>query len=99
MDKIGMFVTMISSITTFIGFVSVFVKMGKEKGEQTAIIREIRKDVDTNAKDINSLGSKVNQMQIENTKMMTTLSSDLGWIKSSLMDIKSEMRNTEKNNG
>ena len=93
MDKIGMFVTMISSITAFIGFISIFVKMGKEKGEQAVIIREIRKDVDTNAKDINSLGSKVNQMQIENTKMMTTLSSDLGWIKSSLMDIKSEMKN------
>lgn len=93
MDKIGMFVTMVSSITAFIGFISIFVKMGKEKGEQAVIIREIRKDVDTNAKDINSLGSKVNQMQIENTKMMTTLSSDLGWIKSSLMDIKSEMKN------
>lgn len=92
MDKIGMFVTMISSITAFIGFISIFVKLGKERGEFNVTMREIRKDVDTNAKDINSLGSKVNQMQIENTKMMTTLSSDLGWIKSSLMDIKSEMK-------
>lgn len=92
MDKFAMFVTMISSITAFIGFVSVFVKLGKDRGELDAVMREIRKDVDKNAKDINSLGSKVNQMQIENTKMMTTLSSDLGWIKSSLMDIKSEIK-------
>ena len=51
----------------------------------------MRKDIDQNAGDINNLGQKVNSMQIENVKLISTLSSDLGWIKSSLSDIKSEI--------
>lgn len=85
------FVSIIASFSTLLGFVGIFIKLGREKGESDAIIREVRKDVDTNAKDINSLGQKVNQMQIENTRLISTLSSDLGWIKSSLADIKSEI--------
>jgi hypothetical protein len=91
MDKWLSFVSVIASFATLLGFVGIFIKLGREKGESDAIIREVRKDVDTNAKDINSLGQKVNQMQIENTRLISTLSSDLGWIKSSLADIKSEI--------
>lgn len=91
MDKWLSFVSVIASFSTLLGFVGIFIKLGREKGESDAIIREVRKDVDTNAKDINSLGQKVNQMQIENTRLISTLSSDLGWIKSSLADIKSEI--------
>lgn len=91
MDKWLSFVSVIASFSTLLGFIAIFIKLGREKGESDAIIREVRKDVDTNAKDINSLGQKVNQMQIENTRLISTLSSDLGWIKSSLADIKSEI--------
>lgn len=91
MDRWLSFVSVIASFSTLLGFVGIFIKLGREKGESDAIIREVRKDVDTNAKDINSLGQKVNQMQIENTRLISTLSSDLGWIKSSLADIKSEI--------
>lgn len=91
MDKWLSFVSVIASFSTLLGFVGIFIKLGKEKGESDAVIREVRKDVDTNAKDINSLGQKVNQMQIENTRLISTLNSDLGWIKASLADIKSEI--------
>lgn len=91
MDRWLSFVSVIASFSTLLGFVGIFIKLGREKGESDAVIREVRKDVDTNAKDINSLGQKVNQMQIENTRLISTLSSDLGWIKSSLADIKSEI--------
>lgn len=91
MDKWLSFVSVIASFSTLLGFVGIFIKLGREKGESDAVIREVRKDVDTNTKDINSLGQKVNQMQIENTRLISTLSSDLGWIKSSLADIKSEI--------
>lgn len=91
MDKWLSFVSVIASFSTLLGFVGIFIKLGREKGESDAVIREVRKDVDTNVKDINSLGQKVNQMQIENTRLISTLSSDLGWIKSSLADIKSEI--------
>lgn len=91
MEKWMSFVSVIASFMTFIGFITIFIKLGRERGEQDANFKEMRKDIDQNAKDINSLGSKVNQMQIENTKLITTLSSDLGWIKSSLCDIKSEI--------
>ena len=74
-----------------IAFVSVFIKMGRDKGVSEAIQDEMRKDMDQNAKDINALGAKVNQMQLDNTKLVTALTSDLAWIKSSLEDIKSEM--------
>ncbi len=89
------FISIIASFSTLIAFVGVFVKMGKEKGSQEAIQNEMRKDIDENAKDINALGSKVNQMQIENAKLITTLSNDLSWIKSSLMEIKNEISKKE----
>ena len=62
------------------------------KSEIDATLAELRKDVDANAKDINAIGSKVNQIQLENMQVVTALSSDLGWIKSSLTDIKTEMQ-------
>ena len=86
------FISIVASFSTFIAFVAVFVKIGRDKGAQEITIKELRKDVDSNHNDINALGSKVNTMQIENTKLISTLSSDLGWIKSSLMDIKSEIK-------
>lgn len=84
-------VSVIASFSTLIAFVSVFIKMGRDKGVSEAIQEEMRKDMDQNAKDINALGAKVNQMQLDNTKLVTALTSDLAWIKSSLEDIKSEM--------
>lgn len=85
------FVSIVASFLTLIGFITIFVKLGREKGESDAYSKEMRKDIDQNAKDINSLGTKVNQMEIENTRLVSTLSSDLGWIKSSLCDIKNEI--------
>ncbi len=54
-------------------------------------VDELRKDVDENAVDINNLGAKVNQIQIDNIKMITTLSSDMGWIKSTLDGINKKL--------
>lgn len=96
MDKWLQLISMIASFSTLIAFVGIFIKMGREKGISEAIQNEIRKDTDQNAKDINCLGEKVNQMQIENTKLTTTLSNDLGWIKSSLIEIKTEILKKEK---
>lgn len=91
MEKWLSFVSVIASTITFISFISIFVRWGKERGESIAYAKEMRKDIEENKKDINSLGSKVNKMEIENTKLISTLSSDLGWIKSSLSDIKNEI--------
>jgi hypothetical protein len=95
MERWSLLISVVSGLSACIGFVGIFVKLGREKGESDAIQKEMRKDIDSNAKDINSLGSKVNSMQIENTKLITTLSNDLGWIKSSLMDIKNEISKTK----
>lgn len=100
-------VSIVTGIVTIGGFIGIFVKYGKDKGKSelvlaqlqeksreipdSNIIKELRKDVDDNAKDINALGSKVNQIQLDNMQVVTALSSDLGWIKSSLTDIKQEM--------
>lgn len=90
------FISIIASFMTVIGFIAVFIKLGRDKGAQEVTLKELRKDVDTNHTDIDKLGGKVNAMQIENTRMMTTLSSDLGWIKSSLTDIKTEIKSKNK---
>ena len=91
MDRWSLLVPVISGASSIIGFIAVFVKMGREKGVADTEMREMRKDVDKNAVDINSLWAKVSQMQIENTRLISTLSSDLGWIKASLSDIKTKM--------
>lgn len=86
----------VASLTTLIGFVGIFIKIGRDKGAQEVTIKEIKKDVDSNALNIRNLESKTTAMQIENTKLIATLSSDLGWIKSSLSDIKAEIKKGEK---
>ena len=96
MEKWSFFISIASGIVTLIGLIGMFVKLGTVLGTVDANLKEMRKDVDSNYKDINSLGSKVNQMQIENTRLISTLSSDLGWIKASLADIKSEVQKKEK---
>ena len=104
----GAIVSAVSGVVTVLGFVGICVKYGKDKGTlETAldtlvkrsadipdrnVLSELRKDTDTNAKDINALGSKVNQIQLDNMQVITSLSSDLGWIKSSLTDIKQDMK-------
>ena len=90
------FISTIASFSTLIGFVSVFIKLGRDKGAQEVTIKEIKKDIDANATNIKNLESKTNTMQIENTKLIATLSSDLGWIKSSLSDIKAEIKKGDK---
>ena len=83
-------------VAVLIGFVGIFIKIGRDKGAQEVTIQEIKKDVNSNALNIRNLESKTTTMQIENTKLIATLSSDLGWIKSSLSDIKAEIK-TKKN--
>ena len=84
-------ISIVTGVMTIFTFLGVFIKMGRDKGEQEAIQREMRKDIDKNAKDINCLGEKVSNMENENTRLISTLTSDIGWIKSSLSDIKNEI--------
>ena len=86
------FVSIIASFSTLIGFIAIFIKIGRDRGAQEVTLKEIRKDVDSNIQNLRNLESKTNTMQIENTKLIATLSSDLGWIKSSLSDIKAEIK-------
>ena len=92
MQTWGTVISIVSGCLTLIALLTIFVKLGKEKGVNETILKEMRKDIDENKKDINNLGQKVNSMQIENVKLISTLSSDLGWIKSSLSDIKIEIQ-------
>jgi hypothetical protein len=92
MQTFGTIISIVSGCLTLIALITIFIKLGKEKGINETILKEMRKDVDENKKDINNLGQKVNSMQIENVKLISTLSSDLGWIKSSLVDIKVEIQ-------
>ena len=87
MEKWLSFVAIIASFSTFIGFVVIFIKMGREKGESDAYQKEMRKDIEKNATDINALGSKVNNIEVENTRWVSNLSRDLEWIKASLTKI------------
>lgn len=91
MEKWLSFVSVIASFGTLIGFVTIFIKLGREKGESDAHQQEMRKDIEDNAKDINNLGAKVNKMEVENARLITTLSNDLSWIKSSLTKIETEI--------
>lgn len=87
----GTLISIISGCLTLIALVTIFIKLGREKGANEITLKEMRKDIDDNKTDINRLGSKVVTMELENAKFISTLSSDLGWIKSSLSDIKSEI--------
>ncbi len=91
MDWLQM-ISLVSGLTSVIAFIGVFVKMGKEKGITEATQKEMRKDIDENAKQIVTLDSKVQQIQLENTKLTSMLSNDLGWIKASLSEIKMEIK-------
>ena len=91
MEMFALIVSVASGIGTVAGVVGLVVKIGRDKGEAAAEMRELRKDVDRNAKDIDALGTKVNNIQLETAVQLRTLSSDMGWIKSTLEDIKSKI--------
>lgn len=95
MEKWLSFISVIASFSTLLGFVGIFIKLGREKGEADAYQKEMRRDIETNAKDINNLGTKVNNMEVENTRLITTLSNDLTWIKSSLTKIDDKLSKKE----
>ena len=93
MNVFALIVSVASGIGTIAGVVGIIVKMGRDKGETDVEMRELRKDVDHNAKDIDALGTKVNNIQLETAVQLRTLSSDMGWIKSTLEDIKTKIDN------
>lgn len=88
-------VSVASGCVTIFGFIALFVKYGQDKGKSDAEKAEMRKDIDKNAKDINDLGTKVNTIQLENLRVNTSLSSDLGWIKASLDNINKKIDQRE----
>ena len=93
----GTFATVVSvasGCVTIFGFVALFVKYGHDKGRDESDKKEMRKDIDTNTTEIKNLGVRVNKMELDNAKMVTALSSDMGWIKSTLdrMDRKLDER-------
>jgi len=66
------------------------------KSELDLILGELRKDIDTNAKDINEVGKRLNKLEIDNTKMITSMAENIGWIKSSVDDIKQRIDKKDK---
>ena len=93
----GTFATVVSvasGCVTIFGFIAFFVKYGHDKGKDESDKKEMRKDIDTNTTEIKNLGVRVNKMELDNAKMVTALSSDMGWIKSTLdrMDRKLDER-------
>ena len=93
----GTFATVVSvasGCVTIFGFVALFVKYGHDKGKDESDKKEMRKDIDTNTTEIKKLDVRVNKMELDNAKMVTALSSDMGWIKSTLdrMDRKLDER-------
>lgn len=67
--------------------------------ELNLILGELRKDIDTNAKDINEVGKRLNKLEIDNTKMITSMAENIGWIKSSVDDIKQRIDKKDKEQG
>lgn len=93
----GVFATIVSvasGCVTVFGFIALFVKYGHDKGQDESDKKEMRKDIDKNTTDISNLTAKVNKQELDNAKMVTALSSDMGWIKSTLdrMDRKLDER-------
>lgn len=93
----GTFATVVSfasGCVTIFGFVALFVKYGHDKGKDESDKKEMRKDIDTNTTEIKNLDVRLNKMELDNAKMVTALSSDMGWIKSTLdrMDRKLDER-------
>ena len=86
------FISIIASFVTLIGFVAIFIKIGRDKGAQEVTLKELRKDTDENHNEIESVKNDMKNIEIKNTAFASTLSSDIGWIKSSLMDIKDEIK-------
>jgi len=85
------FVSIVASFVTFIGFIAVFVKLGREKGETDANMKEMKERIIRNEKKLDELDNEFTQKEVENARIMGSISNDLSWIKNSLIDIKSEL--------
>ena len=85
------FISIIASFGTFIGFIAVFVKLGREKGETDANMKEMKERIIRSQNKIENLGNEFNNNKIKNAEIMGSISNDLSWIKNSLLDIKTEL--------
>lgn len=90
------FVSVIASFVTLIGFVTVFIKLGREKGEMDTSMKEMKERIIRDEGKIDDLDNELTQTKIKNAEGMASISSDLGWIKNSLLDIKSELSKRSK---
>ncbi len=59
------------------------------------VLAELRRDVDANAGDIKNMGVKINKLEVDNKEIITGLSSDVKWIKSTLENINAKMDKRE----
>ena len=97
MDNWLSFVAIIASFVTFLGFIGIFIKLGRDKGASEVYMKEMAKDIEKNHQEIESLKDKINKQEVDNVRLMTTLSNDLAWIKNSLVEIKDKIE--DKNTG
>lgn len=98
MDNWLSFVSIISSFVAVIGFLTIFIKLGKDKGASEVMMKEMAKDIEKNHQEIESLKDKINKQEVDNVRLMTTLSNDLAWIKNSLVEIKDKIENNNAGN-
>lgn len=66
------------------------------KTELDLVLGELRKDIDANTKDINEVGKRLNKLELDNTKVITSMAESIGWIKSSVDDIKQRIDKKDK---
>lgn len=94
-DK-GTMATTLKSISERLESTSNSLEKIPTKTELDLILGELRKDIDTNTKDINEVGKRLNKLELDYTKVITSMAENIGWIKSSVDDIKNRMDKKDK---
>jgi len=81
---------------SLIGFVTVWIKIGHDKGRQETIIKSLEQKTEKNEKEIGELKSETKTIQIEIARHIGSIEAKLGFIKDAITAIKGGRRAAEE---
>lgn len=93
---LGQIIAVVSGCVTLIGFVSIFIKIGIDKGDTSRRIETLEDKVDDHIKDYESTSKEFQLLQRDTASFMGRIEANLDFIKQAISDLKNKNDKGEK---
>jgi len=89
-------ISILGVATSLIGFITVWIKVGQDKGRQEAVVKNLEQKTVKNETDIAELKNETKGVQIEIARHIGVVETKLDFIKETVTALKGGRRATEK---